>query len=459
MGQSYLGEVGAVASSATLSRLDAARAALAAALAAAHAVLRIENIRHIETAYGIDAAGEVRLGLSAALGDVIGHGGTLIEIDPGLFQLLVFDREEVGGQAGGRRMAWLDRLCKEVSATVFPSTAGPLHIWLSGQWIDQTDDEDASVAAIAHGFLGEQVGGVGGWAARYRADMTLVGSCLGAIEASRSAIPSRAGPTELHLAWQPICAAQDPATILYREALLRVMTAADVHGSPHDTIQAFERLGFATLLDRYVVDRVIEELERSPDIVLGVNISAQSARWNGDWEEICAHFAAHPGVASRLILEVTESTPIADIGETALFVSRMRRTGCRIAVDDFGVGHASIRQLLALAPDIVKIDHVFLRRAVVSNAGLETLTHMVALAGSIASTVIVEGIEDEADLELAHAAGAEWQQGYHFARPTCGMPWRNSAKHRSVGIPGFAATAARVAHLHSAAQLPRGRAL
>lgn len=460
MARSDIREVGAPGGGGVLPHLEAARAALAVI----HAVLRIENIQHIEAAYGVAVAGEVRVGFASALRDAIGDGGTLIEMDRGLFQLLVFDGDALGNLGGSgavsHGLAWLDRLCGEISAIGFPSTAGPLHIWLSGKWIDAVGDERPLSAATARCYLGDQAGGVAGWAARYRADMALVAGCIDAIEAGDARGAQRTSQAELHLAWQPVCAAQDPTTVLYREALLRVVTAADVDGSPHDTIQAFERLGFAALLDRYVVDRVIGELERSPDVVLGVNISAQSARWNADWESLCERFAARPGIASRLILEVTETAPIADIGETVRFVSRMRRVGCRIAVDDFGVGYASIRQLLALTPDIVKIDHVFLRRAVASKAGLATLTHMIALARSIAPTVIVEGIEDEVDLQLAFGAGAEWQQGYHFGRPTRIRPWRMAGRREAEAeTSGHSATGAKVIPLNRAAQLRRGWAI
>ena len=458
MVRSDIREVGAPGSGGVQPHLEAARAALAVI----HAVLRIENIQHIEAAYGVAVAGEVRVGFASALRDAIGDGGTLIEMDRGLFQLLVFDAEVlgdlIGAGAAARGMAWLDRLCAEISAIGFPSTAGPLHIWLSGQWIDEVEDRGAPSVATARSYLGDQAGGVAGWAARYRADMALMAACIDAMDAGAGRGSPRAAQSELQLAWQPVCAAKDPTTVLYREALLRVVTAADVDGSPHDTIQAFERLGFAALLDRYVVGRVIGELERSPDVVLGVNISAQSARWNADWESLCERFAARPGLACRLILEVTETAPIADIGETVRFVSRMRRMGCRIAVDDFGVGYASIRQLLALAPDIVKIDHVFLRRAVASKAGLATLTHMVALARSIAPTVIVEGIEDEADLQLAFGAGAEWQQGYHFGRPTRIRPWRMAGLCEEEAV-GDSARGGKVIPLHGAARLRRGWAI
>ena len=65
------------------------------------------------------------------------------------------------------------------------------------------------------------------------------------------------------------------------------------------------------------------------------------------------------GVAERLIVELTESAAIHDIDETRGFVGRVKDLGCRIAIDDFGAGYTSFRNLRKLGVDIVKIDGAF----------------------------------------------------------------------------------------------------
>ena len=70
---------------------------------------------------------------------------------------------------------------------------------------------------------------------------------------------------------------------------------------------------------------------------------------------------AHPGVAERLIVEITETAAIHDIDETRGFVARVKDLGCRIAIDDFGAGYTSFRNLRKLGVDIVKIDGAFVQ--------------------------------------------------------------------------------------------------
>ena len=70
---------------------------------------------------------------------------------------------------------------------------------------------------------------------------------------------------------------------------------------------------------------------------------------------------AHPGVAERLTLEITETAAIQDIDDTRGFVARVKDLGCRIAIDDFGAGYTSFRNLRKLGVDIVKIDGAFVQ--------------------------------------------------------------------------------------------------
>ena len=170
----------------------------------------------------------------------------------------------------------------------------------------------------------------------------------------------------LMLVWQRIAHAPHQDEILYHEALLRTVENDGTDVAPAEALGALERLGLARSLDQFVVAKVIDELETHPTAVLGVNISAQSAVFDSWWAEAERRLAGNRLIARRLVIEITETAALSSISETICFVDRMRALGCRIALDDFGVGHASIRQLIALKPDIVKVDGFFMRRAAVA---------------------------------------------------------------------------------------------
>jgi EAL domain-containing protein (putative c-di-GMP-specific phosphodiesterase class I) len=256
----------------------------------------------------------------------------------------------------------------------------------------------------------------------------------------------------LFLAWQPVVG-EDDSEILYHEGLLRIVGADGALVLPGRIIPALERAGLIRQLDRHVALKTLEWLRADPDLRLGCNISAQSAIDDGWWTPVFAELAADPALAKRLVIEITESAQFSNISLAIAFTDRLRALGCRIAFDDFGVGHSSIRNLAAFAPDIVKIDAFYLRCACrqPGDQGLQMLHHLIGLAGSMARDVIVEGIASETDLDVARTAGARWAQGYHLGSPPMSAPCRGQ------GLGAWASDRAAanrlIAVLHDAAPI------
>jgi len=254
------------------------------------------------------------------------------------------------------------------------------------------------------------------WARGYRADMAVAARAFAAMADER-----------LALAWQPVLAADDPDRLLYHEALARFAPEAEV--APATLFPALERLGMTRLFDHHVAARILDALDRHPDAVIGVNLSGASASCDGWWLSLLDRLERAPALARRLVVEITETAQMAEGG--VRFAARLRERGCRIAIDDFGVGHASIRNAMMIEADIVKIDASFIRNADASDRNYEVLRHLTGIAASIAADVIVEGIETGAESELARRIqadltsrpGACWQQGYWLGRPSTRCPW------------------------------------
>ncbi|WP_336810160.1 EAL domain-containing protein [Bosea sp. MMO-172] len=228
----------------------------------------------------------------------------------------------------------------------------------------------------------------------------------------------------LALAFQPVRAA-DGEDLLYWEALARVVPADSRREvvSPGQFVPAIEALGLSRLFDRFVVLKTIETLRANPCGRIGCNVSAQSVVDDEYWVSVLDELAAAPEVAARLVIEITETALLADMEVAQRLVARLKHLGCQVALDDFGAGHSSIAQSLALRPDIIKIDRLFLREAVGQVFGGELLVGLVDLCNCLAGQVVVEGIEDERDLVFAHRAGARWVQGYHVAAPSIARPF------------------------------------
>src|SRR5262245_34624237 len=142
----------------------------------------------------------------------------------------------------------------------------------------------------------------------------------------------------LFFAFQPvICAATGETD--YFECLLRMRDMGGSIIAGGEFITPIEQLGLIGFIDDYVLELTVRELAGHPTVKLGLNISGLTA-CAGPWLQSLV-FLLHqrPDVARRLVVEITETAALSDLGESARFVDTLRRAGCRVALDDFGVGY------------------------------------------------------------------------------------------------------------------------
>ncbi|WP_207002230.1 EAL domain-containing protein [Trinickia mobilis] len=242
------------------------------------------------------------------------------------------------------------------------------------------------------------------WRRQYATDMARTQDIFTALESGH-----------LHLQYEPVCDVRNAANVLYDEALLRKMVDGKWQ-SASEFFPALERLGLVRRIDQWVVASVIETLRINRVARLGCNVSARSAVIDGWWASILSALAECPSMAARLTIEITETAPLHDLESAKYFVRTLQSLGCQIALDDIGAGHSSAETLIALCPDVAKIDRAYIRRARSDERGRNRLTQLIGFAGSCASHVVVEGIETDEDLRAARLSGATWVQGYRFCR-------------------------------------------
>jgi EAL domain-containing protein (putative c-di-GMP-specific phosphodiesterase class I) len=119
---------------------------------------------------------------------------------------------------------------------------------------------------------------------------------------------------------------------------------------------------------------------------------------------------------SRLVVEILE-TGVADEAQLVDSVALYRALGCKIAIDDFGVGYSNFDRLWRLKPEIVKIDEHLIRVAAREAQARVVLANMVKLIKECGASVVIEGIEERAQAKLAVDVGSDYVQGFYFARP------------------------------------------
>jgi EAL domain-containing protein (putative c-di-GMP-specific phosphodiesterase class I) len=223
-------------------------------------------------------------------------------------------------------------------------------------------------------------------------------------------------------AFQPVVAAHDYAVHHY-ECLLRLRRTDGTIVPAGAFLPVVEQSGLMRQLDRRALDLAIEELTRHAGIDLALNISGLTASDRAWLRSLNAALKGRPDLARRLIIEITETVALEDIEETARFVAAVRELGCRVALDDFGAGYTSFRNLKALAVDCVKIDGSFVRGLADNVDNQLFIRTLLGLADGFGLATVAECVETAADAaHLAHR-GVRYLQGYYFGAPTIERPW------------------------------------
>jgi EAL domain-containing protein (putative c-di-GMP-specific phosphodiesterase class I) len=227
------------------------------------------------------------------------------------------------------------------------------------------------------------------------------------------------------LAFEPIVDTVSRQPMFY-ESLMRIQRADGTLASAATIIPIAERLGLVRLLDHRVLELVMAELAAAPDLRLSINVSPASTVNPDWWASLGAHLRAQSGVAERLTVEITEMAEIHDIDETRGFVSRVKDLGCRIAIDDFGAGFTSFRNLRKLGVDIIKIDGAFVQNLTRSEDDRVFVRNLVALGRDLGLTTIAEWVQNEADAAMLREWGCNYLQGALVGLASTERPWAAS---------------------------------
>src|SRR5262249_15746127 len=196
------------------------------------------------------------------------------------------------------------------------------------------------------------------------------------------------------LAYEPVVAASSRQAAFY-ECLVRMQQGDGRVLLAPDIVPVAERLGLIRLVDHRVLELVVAELAASPNVELSLNISPDTTMDPDWWASIESLMRAHPGGAERLIVEITETGASHDINDLGGFVARLKNYGSRIAIDDFGAGYTSFRNLRKLGVDIVKIDGAFVQNIVHSADDRAFVQTLIDLARRLNIKTVAEWVPDE----------------------------------------------------------------
>lgn len=229
-------------------------------------------------------------------------------------------------------------------------------------------------------------------------------------DAASDAIQRVLSEGQFHMAFQPICRLKSAEPIGF-EALARFGLEPR---QPPDVW--FERAGEVGLLLELEIEAVRAALPALDTLAestfLAVNVSPTTI--------VSPRFLSSivgTGRGAQIVVEVTEHAPIDDYDAVNAALTRLRAHGVRLAVDDAGAGFASLRHIVRLEPDFIKIDGE-LTRNVGSDRSQRALTSaLIAFARETGATIVAEGLETDEQIATLRGIGVEVGQGYRLGRP------------------------------------------
>ena len=214
---------------------------------------------------------------------------------------------------------------------------------------------------------------------------------------------------EVNIEFQPVFDLADNRVVSL-EALARFWR--EPMRSPADWFAEANSVGLGAELELAAIEAAVGRLSEFPsDVALAINASPATVLHPRFFELVL-------GIADRLIIEITEHAQVEDYDELAEALAPLRACGARLAIDDVGAGFASLRHILRLEPDIVKLDLTLTHDISCDPAREALASSLVRFAEGIDATITAEGIESPEDLAVLRSLGVAYGQGFYLARPS-----------------------------------------
>jgi diguanylate cyclase (GGDEF)-like protein len=384
---------------------------------AAFMLVNIDHLARVNEAFGFDVADAVILDVAKRIRARLRGGDVLGRFSGNKFGLILknctVDDMNVAAE----------RFLAGIRDEVVPTKSGPVSVTASigavsvPRYARNTDEAVNRAHETLDAAKQRRVGSFATWRpdaardAQRRVNIRVTDEIVTALNERR-----------IKLAYEPVVSATSRERA-FHECLVRMDQGGGQVLLAPDIVPVAERLGLIRLVDHRVLELVVAELATAPDICLSLNISPDTTMDPDWWASIESLMRAHPGVAERLIVEITETVAIQDIDDVRGFVTRLKNFGSRIAIDDFGAGYTSFRNLRKLGVDIVKIDGAFVQNITHSADDRAFVQTLIDLARRLDIKTVAEWVQDEEAANMLRDWGCDYIQGRLIGLASADRPW------------------------------------
>ena len=210
--------------------------------------------------------------------------------------------------------------------------------------------------------------------------------------------------------------------LLGAEALVRWIHPKKGAIAPGEFVPVFERNGLISDVDKYIWETACKQLrkwknEGREDLYISVNISPRDFYFLNIFQVFTDLVKKYDIDPQNIKLEITETAIVMDFKRQLELISRLRRNGFVVEMDDFGSGYSSLNMLKDIHVDVLKIDMAFLKKAEDEERSKKILQMVIGLSKQLEMPVITEGVETEEQVKFLAEMGCDMFQGYYFAKP------------------------------------------
>jgi diguanylate cyclase (GGDEF)-like protein len=228
------------------------------------------------------------------------------------------------------------------------------------------------------------------------------------------------GNEEFYLEYQPTFDLKD-MTPTGVEALIRWKHPVRGIIQPNDFIPLLEETGMIVEIGEWVLMEACRQAAqwRGSGQMIGMSVNASGRQLDTDeFVDTVQQALLSSGLdAEALTIEITETTLMRNVDETAKRLASVKELGVRIAIDDFGTGYSSLAHLQKFPVDALKIDRTFIARLTQDPEGETLIRTLVQLGKALSIETLAEGIEQQGELSLLQDESCDSGQGFLYAKP------------------------------------------
>ncbi|MEM6602624.1 MAG: EAL domain-containing protein [Pseudomonadota bacterium] len=235
-------------------------------------------------------------------------------------------------------------------------------------------------------------------------------------------------------AFQPIINPKAPEKS-FIEMLARIKNHDGTLIPAYKFIPIAENTGFIRMIDMQILNTALHILDQTDDINLSVNLSGHTLSNPSLTDEIVSKLSLYRHVATRLIIEITETVALQDIHDMKNFMENIRQLGFRVALDDFGAGYNSFSNLKSYPFNIVKIDGGYIRGIDKDPRNQIFVEAFCVMADKLGLEIVAEMVSEPEEVTILKNFPIDYYQGYLYGKPE--MELETSIKNMQSSLQGF----------------------